>query len=1841
MSTKASSSKSSPSGPKRERIERSNSSSQSQESDFLVALGRQIKNDALRDAAGTKQRLEKLVQFLLNVHWPFSFELSVSKMNEMYPCPSIYSFATDEARFLNTQCINYIICHGDTMQTFKQELQVFDDSKVCGRVWKHNFLAYRCKTCALSPCMSLCNECFHQGDHKGHDYNMFRSQAGGACDCGDENVLLPSGFCVNHGHQKPEKGAPDRLLSTAKVIIPHLLLRLVSSLRQYEITVSPRNSVDDKSLDFNSIVAWLEELTLLGQAMRKTITQLMLCQETYLEMTKYLETVANPERLSDQLFAQEELLNYQKSRGYDVVMKSGPPLRVFPNKNFIEEIFFWGVVYGLPEPLTTFFLNLLPDQQYKNEFARVFLRHYPSLTHTLLSSPSRIDAIGNNIVHISVQLFSNESLALEMVLSDEDLLHVLLTCLTYMVQQLSVQSSLFEGEYHSTVDVSMEVVSRHCYWSIFSDFLNLLAHSSVVAVFLRCTPLMRKYSQILESFTGMDVQKRALFEHIEYESGNYLTAFSVEIEACASPIWSLVYHHSLINKKNSLELLRILHTDLLDTITALGINIDSKQLYPDDVCFHWPLHRSFIILLTRVLNKLDSPEEGRQLKDQIGLSKETVKQVMFAPLHLLCRVNEIMCNVWVRNGHSVMQQSVTYMQPHFSHSLVDADLLFVQFAASYLSGDYFLDRVLAVQGMKHWFSIAETSAEGRLSSDVEISLAESILRLVALVVNSRLSLGMEEEQFCKDELMASLSVGDKPYSQLMDIVTEKMSHNLSNEFKEMTETMMEMLAVFSPPGLGSDGVMRQGIYQLTLQSWLLSFDPLHTSLRSIRKSDFQNSMHRYSKMMADNGYCSAADNLWPPFKPLKPISFHYEKILSILESKTLLGIIFTVLFKAINSENSLPESLLALAVHLLSLSLDHCSRNSPASASSAETVAGVQDRPLSFHDADFASWFPHRSVVDNCSAYIGSVKTKYQLTGMTATFEMINVEEDIVSLLIKLHNKLHREGKGYSLEDLRESSVYHHNYNCGSAVHHLKLVLARMMELSSAARRRVREVIEALSPAASNVADSPIQRQLFEASPSGAKAEFLERKRRAREKNRELMKAMQQRQAKFLEANYEDVMASANEQNSSNSEDGGASSRKCVICNQNTSPSLDEAMNNKDTPTTKSSDSTDYFVIMSMAQISNVLSKRRTGSSRTDTEQEASSKQTAGGASPREDMDIEHKTINEDGDEEEEISLAPNTVADLYKQRLADYLKLFPGQLVSTGLLDACVSPAGVLSVSMCDHVAHNTCISKYKATLHIHDDDDVSSNRFSSRIFSCPVCRKRCNFTVPILTSRHDQNIHHARGTHFDKVLKEYCEQYVTAEVNKVLPEAPLDGCARRAMFSDDPLYPLALMLYYPLLFELVSTDNILKDRSNSTNTETFSSFYNLALNIRRYYLSLGEGQNSLSDWDRLFPDSFLRLAANFIKTDFFSDTAKIIDDLVAKMLNEELVKQLVNWACQLSDDERNAWIHNSAKSAKPSNPTNVKTVLNSIGAVLEAFSQTFSVGSIPGNDQLAFLGGSNSLSHCALSAVIWSEQSLESFLQDQTEHFILLSVLFKSRLLNIPVMSPNRTAMSPQSSTSSHLAYFNLNKSNLLDLPFKDAHSVIRDMFHGLKHNHSKHVQPSSLLEKCKELIRWPSLKPFLPPKLINLPDDYDSLYRMYRNRKCRNCSLTPVNLSVCLICSELICVQERCCKKRVRISTARNFTEESVHSNEASSHALSCGNGVGLVLMLTTSQVLILFNHLAAIWGCLHLDSHGEEDKELRRGKPLFLSRERYEMLNRQWTLMKFDGAHIKWFAHGNKL
>lgn len=84
--------------------------------------------------------------------------------------------------------------------------------------------------------MSICAECFRNGDHRGHDYNMFRSGAGGACDCGDKYVMNPKGFCKAHGCNKQFDVAtnqpPEELVKCCEIVLAHLLYGLVQAFRK-------------------------------------------------------------------------------------------------------------------------------------------------------------------------------------------------------------------------------------------------------------------------------------------------------------------------------------------------------------------------------------------------------------------------------------------------------------------------------------------------------------------------------------------------------------------------------------------------------------------------------------------------------------------------------------------------------------------------------------------------------------------------------------------------------------------------------------------------------------------------------------------------------------------------------------------------------------------------------------------------------------------------------------------------------------------------------------------------------------------------------------------------------------------------------------------------------------------------------------------------------------------------------------------------------------------------------------------------------------------------------------------------------------------------------------------------------------------------------------------------------------------------------------------------------------------------------------------------------------------------------------------------------------------------
>lgn len=83
---------------------------------------------------------------------------------------------------------------------------------------------------------------------------------------------------------------------------------------------------------------------------------------------------------------------------------------------------------------------MLPDPDYKEALTRAFVLHYSRIS-IMLENSADPDTLSNRVVHVSVQLFSNESLALRMT-EQLNLLHVMVISLKSMMGKISIQNTL-------------------------------------------------------------------------------------------------------------------------------------------------------------------------------------------------------------------------------------------------------------------------------------------------------------------------------------------------------------------------------------------------------------------------------------------------------------------------------------------------------------------------------------------------------------------------------------------------------------------------------------------------------------------------------------------------------------------------------------------------------------------------------------------------------------------------------------------------------------------------------------------------------------------------------------------------------------------------------------------------------------------------------------------------------------------------------------------------------------------------------------------------------------------------------------------------------------------------------------------------------------------------------------------------------------------------------------------------------------------------------------------------------------------------------------------------------
>ena len=166
-----------------------------------------------------------------------------------------------------------------------------------------------------------------------------------------------------------------------------------------------------------------------------------------------------------------------------------------------------------------------------------------------------------------------------------------------------------------------------------------------------------------------------------------------------------------------------------------------------------------------------------------------------------------------------------------------------------------------------------------------------------------------------------------------------------------------------------------------------------------------------------------------------------------------------------------------------------------------------------------------------------------------------------------------------------------------------------------------------------------------------------------------------------------------------------------------------------------------------------------------------------------------------------------------------------------------------------------------------------------------------------------------------------------------------------------------------------------------------------------------------------------------------------------------------------------------------------------------------------------------------------------------------------------------------------------------------------------------------PAADLRRERWRCSLPPARACLPLEIIELPKDYTPIFLEFlsaaartdeaesETARCIYCDRKPQTPALCLACGALVCCNDRDCNRRRQGGCTR--------------HASECGTGTAAFLLVRACTILLVMPHgRRCIWGSLYLDAHGEEDRDLRRGRQLSLDQGRLRTLEH---LIATHGLH----------
>lgn len=227
----------------------------------------------------SKQNLYRLLERSgdIPVKWKANVHLSRS---ETLGCMRYALYNRDWTVGFSLGVIRFIVAEGKRIFLATAERA---KSGVCHTVWGKDALAYKCRTCERDPTCAICIDCFRKGDHKGHDFAIIRT-GGGCCDCGDGQAWLPSGFCSDHQGAESEHeditselstNLKNRMVDAVKLLameVAYMGTQFKTHSLQESMLQESMSQIDASEISaFESLVSALNEFSKAGDPVKRLV----------------------------------------------------------------------------------------------------------------------------------------------------------------------------------------------------------------------------------------------------------------------------------------------------------------------------------------------------------------------------------------------------------------------------------------------------------------------------------------------------------------------------------------------------------------------------------------------------------------------------------------------------------------------------------------------------------------------------------------------------------------------------------------------------------------------------------------------------------------------------------------------------------------------------------------------------------------------------------------------------------------------------------------------------------------------------------------------------------------------------------------------------------------------------------------------------------------------------------------------------------------------------------------------------------------------------------------------------------------------------------------------------------------------------------------------------------------------------------------------------------------------------------------------------------------------------------------------------------------------------------